>query len=371
MKKGILIIAVGLLLFALIYFPASRLLRPVALVEAAQTGTAINAVTGKVEIWANADIQVKSRQRGVISELLVDAGHAVETGQVIAILAAEDLDLRIEQARIQLEAAKARSAVAPIEDIELEAIEERLAGTELAISLQQAPASRLDAVKRDRRKAEVYQRLAQIQRSENLHLLENQLAQLSLQKEQMTIRAPFAGTVVALSAFTGDLVNDGSNIVRLVSHGRFALMELAEEDFFGVESGQAVTIRLAGYPDRAFAGRVSSLENVADASSKKRNLFVDVDAPDPVLVPGLTGEGYLVKDERDGAVLVARRALVGNSIHVVVDGAVEVRRVRPGYLGLNKAEILEGVQAGERVILEDQNLFKPGDRVRMIESGAR
>jgi RND family efflux transporter MFP subunit len=194
---------------------------------------------------------------------------------------------------------------------------------------------------------------------------------LTLQRDQMTNRAPFAGTIAEIRAFQGDLVNDGQNLVRLISNGRLVMMELTEEDYFGVRDGQPVTIRLASYPDRTFEGTVSRLEDVANSGSKTRNLFVNVDAPDDVLVPGLTGEAYLVKDERADAVLIPRRALIGNLVYVVADGQVEVRRVRPGFLGLNQAEILEGVVAGDQVILEDQNLLKPGDRVAVVEAGGR
>jgi RND family efflux transporter MFP subunit len=349
----------------------NRQLTLTVLVAPATTGTAVNAVTGTVEVWASADIRVKARHRGPIADLRVDAGDRVEAGDVIAVQSSEELELRIAQTGIQLEAARARGELETVPGIELESLEEQVRAVELAVELKQAPASRLEALERDRRKARVFRRLDEIQRLESIRLLEIQLQQLQLQRDQMTNRAPFSGTIAAINAFKGDLVNDGQNLVRLVSKGRHVQMELTEEDYFGVEDGQPVTIRLASYPDRTFSGVVTRLADVANAGSKTRDLIVQVDAPESVLVPGLTGEGYLVKDERDGAVLIPRRALIGNLVYVAVNGVVEVRRVRPGYLGLNKAEILEGVQAGELVILEDQNLLKPGDRVGVVESGAR
>ena len=239
----------------------------------------------------------------------------------------------------------------------------------LAVELKQAPLSRLENLQRERRKKDVLYNMEEIQERESSRLLRNQLEQLTLQKELTVTRAPFGGTVVVVNAFKGDLVNPGQNLVRLASHGRMVLMELTEEDYFGVKDGQSVTLRLASYPDRTFEGTVKRLEDVANSGSKTRNLFVEVEAPDAVLVPGLTGEGFLVKDERENAVLIPRRALIGNLVYVVDNGEVEVRRVKPGYLGLNKAEILEGIEPGELVILEDQNLLKPGDHVKVLQPG--
>ena len=343
----------------------------IAIVAPARTGTAINAVTGTVEVLANADIRVKARHRGVIDENRVQPGEIIEADAIISLQSSEDLELEIEQVEIRLEAARAREALESTSKIDLESVDEEIAGMELAVELKQAPVSRLENLKRGRRKTEVFWKADEIQKREARRLLENQLAQLTLKKDQMVTRAPFGGTIAEINAFKGDLVNSGQNLVRLVSHGRIIILKLTEDDYFGVEEGQLVTLRLASYPDRTFEGTVQRLEDVADSNSKTRNVFVAVDAPDNVLVPGLTGEGYLVKDERENAVLIPRRALIGNLVYVVDGGEVDVRRVRPGYIGLNQAEIVEGLKEGEQVILENQNLFKPGDRVEAEEAGAR
>ena len=146
-------------------------------------------------------------------------------------------------------------------------------------------------------------------------------------------------------------------------------MELTEEDYFGVRDDMPVTLRLASYPARTFEGKVKRLEDVANAKNKTRNVVVYVDAPDSLMVPGLTGEGYLVKSERSDAVLIPRRARIGNLVYVIAGGKVEVRRVQPGFLGLKKAEIIEGIEPGDLVVLEDQNLLKPGERVKAVRSG--
>ena len=373
-----------LVLVLAVYFFSRQLTLTVSVAPATR-GTAVNAVTGTVEVKANADIHVKAKHRGEIIENRVKAGESVEAGGVIAVQASEDLDLQIEQVEIRLAAADARALLESTHRIDLESLDDDIEGVKLAVELKQSPLSRLENLKRERRKKEILWQLEEIQERETLGLLRNQLAQLSLQKEEMLTRAPFAGTIAAINAFKGDLVNGNQNLVRLVAHGRFVLMELTEEDYFGVRPGQPVTIRLASYPDRTFEGKVARLEDVADADSKTRNVILKVDADDrtrnvpnaPGSTPamsastGLTGEGYLVKDERADAILIPRRALIGNLVYVVSGGVVDVRRVRPGYIGLNTVEILEGIEVGERVVLENQNLLKPDQRVGVTESDSR
>lgn len=343
---------------------AGRNLRMEVLVEPAVEGTAVNAVTGTVEVLANMDIRVKAMRHGQLVRNVVAAGQPVEEGDLVGLQDSTELDLQIEHVRIRLEAAEDRAGLESINKIDVETLDAEIEGLQLAVELRQAPASRLENAVRERRKKEIWWKLDEIQVRENVKVLRNQLEQMLLQKDQLSTRAPFSGTIVEINAFTGDQVNPGQNLVRLVSNGRYVLMELTEEDYFGVEDGQAVTLRLAGYPDRTFAGVVQRLAGVADSNTKTRTVFVNVDAPDEVLVPGMTGEGFLVKDQRTGAVLVPRRALVGSFVYVVEDGRIEQRRVKTGYIGLLQAEILEGVEAGDLVVVEDQNLLKPGDRVR-------
>ncbi|MEX0323580.1 MAG: efflux RND transporter periplasmic adaptor subunit [Puniceicoccaceae bacterium] len=349
-----------------VYWFSSRLTVSV-LVEPATRGTAVNAVTGTVEVLSTYDIQVKAQSRGLIASNVVQPGSVVEAGDLLALQDSKELDLRIEQVSIRLEAARARSALESTHKIDLETLDEELEGVRLAVELKQSPQSRLDNLERNRRKTEVFWQLEEIQEQESQRLLENELSQLKLQKENMSTLAPFAGIVAEVNAFKGDLVNAGQNLVRLVSNGRYVMMELTEEDYYQVESGQPVTIRLASYPDRTFGGKASRLDDVANSNNKTRNVIVQIDAPDSVLVPGLTGEGYLVKSERDNAVLIPRRALIGNLVYVVNGGRVEVRRVQPGFLGLNKAEVIEGIEEGDLIVLEDQNLLKPGDKVKVVQ----
>ncbi len=336
------------------------------MVSPATRGTAVNAVTGTVEVLAGIDMRIRSQSRGQLMESMVKPGQVVEKGDVLFVQDSEQLQLQVEHTRIRLEAAREKATLESVHKIELERIDEELEGLELAVELKQAPLSKVKDARRLRRKSEVLWKLEEIGLGENVKLLENQLEQYALQVERMETRAPFAGVVAEVFAWEGDMLNANQNLIRLVSHGRTVLMKLTEEDYFGVKDKQPVTLRLASYPDRTFDGRVIRLEDIANSSNKTRNLFVRVHAPDNILVPGLTGEGYLVKDERTNAIMIPRRALIGNLVYVVANGKVEVRRVQPGFLGLHLAEILDGIEEGELVILEEQNLLKPGQRVKPV-----
>jgi RND family efflux transporter MFP subunit len=364
MKKLWIALVAGALLAAVVLI-TSRNWSPVVLTASAVNGTAVNAVTGTAEVLAFGDIDVKAQHRGTVVESAVRAGQHVAKGEILMVQDSEDLRLRMQQVEIRLRAARSRSAVESRHAIDLESLDEDVERMRISVELGQTPASRLDQLQRDRRKLEVNFSLETINDREQVALLENQLQQMQLQLEQLTTRAPFAGRVVVLKAFPGDLINSGQSLLRLVSNSRQVRLELTEEDYAGVAEGQTVVLRLASFPERSFEGKVIRLEGVADADSKTRNVFVSLEAEADLVVPGLTGEGLVLKAQREDAVLIPRRALLGNRVYVVESGLVDIRRVQPGFIGLNQVEIVSGIAAGDSVVLEEQNALRHGQRVRV------
>jgi multidrug efflux pump subunit AcrA (membrane-fusion protein) len=58
-------------------------------------------------------------------------------------------------------------------------------------------------------------------------------------------------------------------------------------------------------------------------------------------------------------------------VFVVKDGRVQVREVEAGFRALNEVEIVSGLKQGEFVIVEQVDLFRDGDRVRVGDLGGK
>jgi RND family efflux transporter MFP subunit len=338
---------------------------PTVRVAAAETGTAVDAVTGTVKVFANADLKVQTEIDGRLVEMLVKAGDFVAKGDPLAQQDSLELQYRIEQERVRLEAAEARLALPLSRGFDVENIGREVEALKLEVELGQTPRGRLEQVERELRKLEMLREEEKIQRRESAGILRARVKEMELQIAKMRVTAPFAGEIVEVYAVVGNQLGRNANLVRLVSEGRWAEMVLNEEDFAGAAVGQRVTLRLASFGNREFAGEVSNIAATADADKKTRALWVRILESAELLVPGLTGEAYLVKQERPEAVLVPRRALRGNRLWVVRDGVVELRLVQPGFLSLHRAEILEGLTAGETVVLENQDQLSDGQTVRV------
>jgi multidrug efflux pump subunit AcrA (membrane-fusion protein) len=63
-------------------------------------------------------------------------------------------------------------------------------------------------------------------------------------------------------------------------------------------------------------------------------------------------------------VLIPRRALVGEHVYVLDGSRVVLRKVQKGFEGMQDVEIVSGLKEGEQVVVEQQDRYRDGDRVR-------
>ena len=81
---------------------------------------------------------------------------------------------------------------------------------------------------------------------------------------------------------------------------------------------------------------------------------------------GMTGEMNVIAGTRENALLIPTRAVLADRVYVVKDNVVKPRTVKVGFRNLQHAEILDGLTAGEQVVVADQDLLKPGQHVRAV-----
>jgi len=95
---------------------------------------------------------------------------------------------------------------------------------------------------------------------------------------------------------------------------------------------------------------------------------VDVQNPQRVLMPGLYAEAELGLDQKENVPTVPLQALnhEGNKTSVLVVnrvGELEDRAVQLGLQATSDAEIISGLNEGERVVVSDRSGLKPGQKV--------
>jgi multidrug efflux pump subunit AcrA (membrane-fusion protein) len=81
----------------------------------------------------------------------------------------------------------------------------------------------------------------------------------------------------------------------------------------------------------------------------------------------MTGEMNVIVGEHQNSLTIPTRAIRrDNVVLTVVDGLVQETHVQVGFHTIEKSEILGGLNEGSMVILSNQDLYKPGMRVREL-----
>ncbi len=194
-----------------------------------------------------------------------------------------------------------------------------------------------------------------------------------------TLRAPFGGVVGRVSVEVGQLVSPGLPIITVFDPtDLWVSADVADEDAARAKNATEVTVTVPAYPGRRFSARIEELAPQAelklDAALRARvvRMKVRLTGGAELLRPGLEvdveGEGTIVT----AALSVPSDALLfrdnRNMVFVVENGVARLREVRIGYTTHAVAEILEGLNEGEQVVVKGKDGLTDGQRVRIVQS---
>jgi RND family efflux transporter MFP subunit len=363
-SRARLLVAVSVLIAlasALIYFT-----RPVAKVVRAVRGQAVNAVPGSVIVDAEYEMELKSELGGHLIKSALDEGKHVKEGEFLVQLDTGDVEIDIEKLQIDEDMLKQRIAVGSPAQLQLDGAKVAFADAERLHKLGQMSDSDFESQQRGFESVQWQVKLEQISNQNLIDVDENALKAMRRDRDKMTITAPFDGVVSKVLARPGALIDKEASIAVLISTDRKVVARISEENFAGIRLGQKASVRFLSYGNQLFNAAVSKILPTADPDTQRYEVFLNVDLPSELLIPGLTGEVSIVVGEHENTLIVPRRALFGTNLFVVKNGVVRLRKVSVGYIGLNEAEILDGVGEGERVIVEEIDRFREGDHVRSI-----
>jgi len=360
----------ALLVFAAVIIGVVLYAMPTARVEAVVSGDAIDAKPGSVVVKEEYSMDMKSEVAGRVTkeDYKLTPGMHVKEGDVLVHLDPGDIQIDIDQAQNLYDSTKARIGVGSAATYLLENAKSELANTERMFKMGQESDSNYQKARRAVETQEQQLKLASVIDQEDLKTYETQLRAKKRALEKMTITAPFEGDVSAVFAHPGELINPGSPIVTLITTSRLVEAKISEEDFANIKEGQKATVIFLPYGEFLYNGTVEKILPTADPETQRKlvDLHITDIAPEK-LVPGITGEVTIVVGMRHAEAIIPRRALFNESVYVVNDGVVELRKVKTGYVWLRGAEITEGLKTGDKVIVEDLDSFHDGERVRVQE----
>lgn len=193
-------------------------------------------------------------------------------------------------------------------------------------------------------------------------------ANLTAARRAIVLTSPIDGVVTDILQTQGTFPEPGDPLVRVSDISGLQVT-------FQVSTRQARELALeqpAVLPDFGLTGRVSRVALQADPES--RLIEVELTFPGaaaatnpPGLVPGSLVSAQVVVGSRDTALLVPRSAARGDAVWVIDrEGIAHNRPVVFGLVGDGMIEVVEGLSAGEQVVVAGASLLSEGARVRIV-----
>jgi len=192
--------------------------------------------------------------------------------------------------------------------------------------------------------------------------------------EYLTLYAPASGYITERNAFPNQHVTSDTVLYTLADLSAvWVLADVYEYEGAGVRLGQPATLTLDYLPGRVFHGRVSYILPGVDPASRTLRARIEVSNPGDLLKPDMYGQ---VEIRTGGArrLMVPESAVLdsGNRQVVYVDrgnGVLEPRPVRVGERADGRAEILEGLRAGERIVTSGNFLLDSESQLKAASGG--
>jgi multidrug efflux pump subunit AcrA (membrane-fusion protein) len=335
-------------------------------------------INGELAAFESATLSTKVAGR--LDELAVDLGTRVKKGDLLARIDAHDYELRVTQSDAALGAARARLGLALVDGDEQDDVDPE----HVAVVLQ-ARTALDEAMREEKRVTEMVHSgvgtqaasdsahsavlLAQAKLQDALEEVQNRRAQvrqrradLALARSQLAdtkVLAPFEGAVVARLAGTGDYLNAGAPIARLVRYDPLRLrLDVPEYAAGGIKSGQQ--LRAEFEDGTKVEGQVTRLSPELGMRNRTLQVEGELANKDGALRPGSFARVEVVLDPSARTLVAPPEALLRfagiDKLFEVVEGKAVERRVRVGRVDPGRIEILEGIAAGAELVLQPGNL---------------
>lgn len=287
-------------------------------------------IVGTVQSAERAAIAAKVT--GVITRMSVLLGSTVQTGDLLIAISAEEISARLNQAEAELARAKRNL------EREQNLLLKNAATAETVKSMQDLHA------------------IAQAGYREAKTML-----------GYTTITAPFAGVVTRKNVNTGDLATPGTVLLQIENNQRLQVTTAVPESLvLQIRTGDVLTVKVPA-ASVVVKGIVTEIGSAADPSSRTAPVTLDLPA-NPNLRSGQFAR-VLVPGKEGKTLLIPATALVPSGqmdrVFVVSEERARLRLVRTGRSHDGLIEILSGLEAGETVVVSNNQRLVNGQRLQI------
>ena len=298
----------------------------------------VESLSRVADVQANEMIEIQTEADGFVREILFEEGQRVEKGQLL----------------VRLDDTKFATA---------------LAQSEANFQLSKANFDRSKQLFADKliSQQEFDQAAATYQANQaNLEYARRLL-------EDARIVAPFDGIMSSRNVSPGQFITKNTIVSWLIDLDPAKIEFQLPERYLGqVRTNQEINMTVAAYPSRTFTGRVFFVSPYVDPTNRTALVKASISNPDYALKPGMFASLDLTLTVRESSLVIPESAITqilpnaeGLVFAVDANNMAQSRKIKTGVRLVGEIEVLEGLAAGDKVIVEGLQKVIPGAPVRI------
>ena len=197
---------------------------------------------------------------------------------------------------------------------------------------------------------------------------------IQVQANMAEIKAPITGVVTDQFQFQGEFAASGAKLLTIANLGEVIVKaQLADTVVKGLKAGDAVSVYPPSAPDERMTGRVTLISRTSDLQSRTVEVWARFGNPRGLLVAGGSVQFVVTSDTADDVIVIplaavtlnASNAEEGTVMVVGIDSAAHETKVKIGIKQGDKVQITEGLKGGESVVVEGNYGLPDGTKVEI------
>jgi len=305
-------------------------------------------------------VEVAPKTGGRLMSVSVQLGDAVRRGQVMAKIEDREIREQVNQQEASLEVSKATIRQ---READLKVAELNFERSKNLFQRQLLAKQSLDDAESRYMAAEAQIDLSKAQ----LNQTDARLQELRINLQNTTVTSPVDGFVGKRYVDPGAMVSQNQPVASVVEISRLKLIvNVVEKDLRLVDTGDTGDVEVDAYPGEKFRGRIARVAPVLDPATRTASMEVEIQNSDNRLKPGMYARVSLVVEERKGALVAPKNAVIDFESKRGVWMPNEEKRAHfvPVELGIEDAERVEikaGLKEGDRIVTTGATAVRNND----------
>lgn len=323
--------------------------------------------TGNIQSRSSVDVYPKIPGK-IIKEILVETGMHVKKGDILARMESEAAYARLAEAKAELGAAESGLKVA---EANLLVLEKDKIRHENLLSEKAVAARQVDHVIAQFTSALENKKAAQAKIEKAMAAIR----QIEISIKDHVLTAPISGVITKRLLDPGAMSSSSLPVVRISEESSLKIVTTVTQKYLHrIKKDMKAIVTVDAFPDERFEGKIDIVSDEIRPENRMSDIEVNLENIKNKLKPGMFAEISLELGKRQ-CVLIPKDALLRlpgtGSFYVfaIENGKAVQKNISVGIQEKDRAEIISGLKAGEKVVVQGHNRLRDGDEIKAAEKG--